>query len=512
MIKVLVSTHNFCVLNPQGNIRQQVIQFIGRLIYRNAMRNSKGQVISDNSKTFATTTKSRKEFRFHINVLEDFIAFMSDVGINVSEFNFVTVPLKEPVVIALNPNKDVVPRDNQVSVVDFIIDKEKTNCKLVPLPTGQGKTICALLGITHIPYRTIMILKLSYINRWIPDTKKVLGLEDEDILTVTGGGQLRALISRVMSGELNFKVALISNKTYQSYISEYELYGEDLLNMGYDCLPQDFFDSLGVGWRIIDEVHQDFHFNFKLDLYTNVKHSVSLSATLMNNDPFLEDMYKIAYPTKLRYQGSKIVKYVNSTAVIYTIEDGVNVRTNFRGTKSYSHIAYEESIIKNKLLLSNYLKMIDDIVFEGYIQKKSEGDKLAVFAASIDMCKKITAFLKETYPELTVEKYTAEDDYKNLIDSDIRVTTIQSGGTAHDIPNLTTVILTVSIDSIQANVQTFGRLRDLGDRQTRFYYLVNDNVKKHFMYHLNRKKMLESRAKTYRETRYASPLKGYKNR
>lgn len=512
MVNILVSTHNYCIVNPQGNIRKTIINFLLRFLHRSVMVNQQGKIISDNSKIFATKTKDGKEIRLHINTLEEFKSYLLDCGVSLNEFNFINVPLKEPVLIELNPNKEIVPRDYQIPVIDFIKNKESTNCKLVPLGTGQGKTICALLGITHLQYRTALIMKPSYIHRWVPDVVNVLGIDPTDVITVNGSAQLKMLISRTMSDDLFFKVVLISNKTFQSYISEYELYGEDLLNLGYDCLPQNFFDSLGIGDRIIDEVHQDFHFNFKLDLYTNVKHSTSLSATLINNNPFIEQMYKVAYPIDKRYLGSKINKYINSIAVMYTIEEGVKVRSTHHGSKNYSHNAYEDSIIRNKLLLSNYLNMIDDIVYDGYILRREPGDKLAVFASCKRMCTLIAEYLSEQYPELNVKRYIAEDPYENLIESDIRVTTIQSGGTAHDIPDLITVILTVSVDSIQSNVQTFGRLRQLKNKEMKFYYIVNSNEKKQMIYHTNRMKMLQNRAATFKEINYSKVLKGYKNK
>ena len=70
------------------------------------------------------------------------------------------------------------------------------------------------------------------------------------------------------------------------------------------------------------------------------------------------------------------------------------------------------------------------------------------------------------------------DPYENIIEPDIRVTTIISGGTAIDIPNLRTLILN-NIKSPVANLQTMGRLRDLQNRDVKFYYLYSEQIAKH---------------------------------
>ena len=67
------------------------------------------------------------------------------------------------------------------------------------------------------------------------------------------------------------------------FIDEYEVKKSN--NM-YGCNPEDFFNLINVGIRLIDEVHQDFHLNFKIDLYTNVKKTISLSATLQSDNKF----------------------------------------------------------------------------------------------------------------------------------------------------------------------------------------------------------------------------------
>ncbi len=217
-------------------------------------------------------------------------------------------------------------------------------------------------------------------------------------------------------------------------------------------------------------------------------------------------MYEIAYPRRFRYYSTNIRKFVDSTAIFYSINPKYKIRSTRRGTNTYSHIEYEESVLRNHKLAKDYLEMISYYTKHAFIESMKPEDKLIIFAGSIKMCSHIADWLKKSYPDISVAKYTGEDDYTNLIEPAIRVTTIGSGGTAHDIPNLTTIIMTVSVDSVQSNLQSFGRLRYIPDKELKYLYTVNINEPKQMAYHRGRSKMLQDRALSYKVIQYHKEL------
>ena len=107
---------------------------------------------------------------------------------------------------------------------------------------------------------------------------------------------------------------------------------------------------------------------------------------------------------------------------------------------------------------------------------------------------------------MTIEKCSAGDPKENLYDSDIRIVTPGMGGTNHDIKMLTTVILTVAMDTIQGNIQTFGRLRNLRkqgiERDVRFLFFNCSDIDKHYTYYQSKNKMLKKRSATLRDVTY----------
>jgi hypothetical protein len=257
--------------------------------------------------------------------------------------------------------------------------------------------------------------------------------------------------------------------------------------------------------RVIDEVHQDFHLNFKIDLYTHVQRSVSLSATMISDDPFVERMQNLAYPSDLRYQGQAYDKYIATRAVFYQLADPSKVKWKAHNG-NYSHNVYEHSIMKNKTMLDNYVRIIFRLLETTWLKDGyyKPGDKAIIFCASIDFCTLLTERLKYHFTKHSVERYVGSmnDPYDNLMNPDLRVTTHGSAGTAVDIPGLTTTVMSLALRSSSGSLQNLGRLRVLDDgREPLYVYMNCSDVPKHIDYHEHRMKLLEGKTTNLRVDR-----------
>ena len=363
-------------------------------------------------------------------------------------------------------------------------------------------TFTALQALSILKKRTVIIIKPMFIEKWIDDIKKTYDdIEIKDIMVVKGSAHLMSLLDQAESNELTCKFIIISNKTIQNWLKIHERYRDGAETLGYTSQPETLFEDLGCGVRLIDEVHMDFHLCFKIDLYTHIERSISLSATLVSNDDFVAKMHEIMHPSPTRYADQKLNQYINSYVVYYNFQDPTKVRTTEYGQTNYSHTALEKSIYKHKPTLNNYLNLINYTIQIGFVKNPRPKKKLLIFASTIDMCGLIADYLQRMYPEYNVKRYVAEDPYEeNLMNSDICVSTLGSAGTAVDIPNLTNVILTVAVDSIQSNIQSLGRLRQLGpDDKTEFHYFTCLDFPKHLEYSYRKKEMLGRYAKTFAE-------------
>ena len=226
---------------------------------------------------------------------------------------------------------------------------------------------------------------------------------------------------------------------------------------------------------------------------------MSLSATLLADDQFVNKMYDIAYPTRLRYVPPLYHKYVNAVAVLFTARDPGRIRTKEYGSNNYSHTAFEKSILKDPLMLSSYLNLIERVYKGAYIDNYKPGYRSIVFCASIEMCTRVKDYLKAKYHDLEVLRYVEEDPWQHVLDANTLVSTLQSAGTALDMDGLSTVIMTTAISSSQTNIQGFGRMREPKDGSTpTFLYFVCDSVDKHVEYHERKRVLLQERAMAYK--------------
>lgn len=358
-------------------------------------------------------------------------------------------------------------------------------------------TFCAMAALAQYSTRFVAVLKPKYVEKWVDDVVKITESVKSDVLVVAGQAGLMKLLAAALSNELEERVVIVSNRTLQNWISLYEEKGDETLTLGYSCRPHEFFPLLKAGTRLVDEVHEDFHLNFKIDLYTHVPVSISLSATLISDDPFVAKMQEIAYPKSIRYTGLPYDRYIHSFAVMYNVAQPELIRTTEYGSTTYSHHVFEQSIMKHKHFLVSYLAMIKDLAERYFFSTFQGGDRLLIYCTSIKMCTIVTDYLLREYPNVDIRRYVEKDPYENLMNARVSVSTIQSAGTGHDIAGLMTVIMTPAVSSRGSNIQGYGRLRKVPDRQTQFIYTTCTDVPKHIKYHEQREMLLKIMAKEH---------------
>ncbi|MBB5409359.1 hypothetical protein HDG34_003300 [Paraburkholderia sp. HC6.4b] len=494
-LRLSVRSHHFVVdrMSPQG---REVVEKFARQFIQYGRRRRGRRYISGRLHDYFAWREDHRECRFHINVLERFEQHLVGCGIG---HESLIERIEEPVPVAREINVSIrdrwTLRDYQEPAVDYITADGEPRSRFIGLQTGKGKGIVSLFGISRLRLRTLIEVLPKYIEKWVLEIREICDVELEDVMVVRGVRHLKALLAMAASGTLHSPIVIISSKTLQRWINVYERHGETTLQMGYACLPDQLMGWLGAGLRLIDEVHEHFSMQFRFDLYTHCQRSLSLSATLLHSDGFLNRMYEIAYPTPTRYKSPAYDRYVRVTALFYRFRHPERIRYRDPLTKNYSHQRFELSVMKDPELLHRYLDLIDGIVRMRYLEGHIPGERLAVFFTTVAMCTRATEFFRGRHPHLDVRRYIEEDPFENAITPDIRSTTLLSGGTAIDIPNLTTVILAIALSSVQANLQVLGRLRRLtSGRVPEFIYLNCMDIIQHRVYHERKVELFRYRA------------------
>lgn len=487
-MKIDVYSHHFTVYTGETYFFSPTNQLMNEFLKRNVQWDYKKQGWGHDAKVtreikakFFVTDKDNKEYRIHINQLQSFLEHLNNHGYNdytllyhnPEQLNF------QEVITSLKSHFTLRPL--QVEAVDYCTSPNPIlstvppwpyPAKLVELQTGEGKSIVSMETASRMKSRFVMVIRAQYLQKWYNDILEAMDISPEEIYMVQGGDALRDVLQLGVNNQLdNYKAIVVSNKTFQIYLRQFEEYGNEI---DYPIMPYDFCTTLGAKVLLVDEGHQDFHLNYKIHLYTHTQLSVTTTATLVPDDPFLKKMARIVYPESLRFKPEDQEGFIQYRAFFYRFWNPKFIKTkNFKG---YSHVEFEKSILKHAPTKRHYFAMLASIIENEYIRYIDENKvdksqfKVIIFCSLIKMCTELTEFLQERFRALDIRRYVGEDPYENLIEPDIRVTTPGSAGTAVDIPGLYLGINTVAMGSSQQSKQTIGRLRRRKDGIQPVYY------------------------------------------
>lgn len=502
VVRIDVYSHHICVNKFSRSLRDALLEYCKAVVAQYGLKKIRGSFSRAILKVYVGITADREEFRFHRHQLNDLVYYLAQKGFNRSQMWIVNHPLYKPTTVEYTYIDQRKPHDYQEPIIDYIISPGYS--KVVTLDPGRGKTFIALSAIRDLEVRTFFVIKPMYIEKWIEDAKVAFALEKGDILVIKGSKSLKNLMAMAVEGTLTAKLILCSNATFYYYLKDYEEARLKLPLLGYPIYPYEFYEKLDIGFRVIDEVHQDFHLNFRQECYTHVPKTLALSGTLESDDSFITRMFNIMFPAEIRYKHNVRDIYLLVEALIYKMPEAESrLKYINKALKTYSHVLFEQSVLKNPVLRKGYINMICDIVLNRFVTQALPGQKLIVYFSTVAFCTVMAKELQRRHPTLKVNRYVSEDDYMEMLEADIIVSTLKSLGTAMDVPGLRVVLMTDAINSRQANLQCAGRLRklkDWPDTTPEFLYLVNADIQRHRDYHVKKQDIFRGRVVAHRVT------------
>lgn len=363
-------------------------------------------------------------------------------------------------------------------------------------------TFTSLKASEQLGKRLLVMVLGRYKEKWVEDVVGAYG-DTAKIILVKGLAHLVQLIQSAKEGGDIGDVIIVTTTVMQNYISEWENHaGQQIDGM---VPPEEIYETLGVGVRIIDEAHQHFHAVFKNDLYTHCPKCIYLTATLESNEKFMRSMYETMWPAKIRTQSLKAPMYDNTIALYYQHMNPDRIRCT--GQQGYSHMVYEQSIWRHVPSRCQYLDMIGDVVETYFLPIYEPGKKMLIFCSLVDTCIAVARYLNKRFEEKKwqISKFVAGDP-KSVIDTnDITVSTLGKSGTALDIDGLVICYMAVALAEPKANIQAKGRLRDLSKKPgfehivPKFLYSVGIDIERHQIYHREKKELFKSRTLSHVE-------------
>ena len=450
-------------------------------------------------KTFVVYSRGGREFRIHNGQFKRLMEIMAMMYVPITSYEIVERPMYDGDGIDINILPEFKLRGQQPEAVQFI--EEGGVSPLLKVPMGGGKTLMSLYAAAKRKKRIAIVVLAGFVDKWVGDLQKCTDIQLNEICVVSGSDGLERSSNYPGSGLAMPKAFVISLNSVGRWLTNHEAQPDDDPLPGFSSSPDKYFEHLGVGTIIFDEVHMHPHAIYRIFSYVHVPKTIALTATLETKDPVLRKVQSTMFPKSERFDEIKMKQYIDVVACNYQIAElgRTKIRTSEYGSNSYSQTAFEKSIISDRVVYPQYMKMVIDLIRESYIDKRETGDKLIVFTGTKEMATRLLETSKRLWSTLDIRTYLEGDPFENVIVPDIRFTTVIGGGTAIDIPQLTVAIMTNSIDSPNANLQALGRLREIPGKATTFYYLYSPTLKKQKDYHESKKTLFAGRVKSHGE-------------
>ena len=363
------------------------------------------------------------------------------------------------------------PREAQLPVIDVMTDSRYRVG--ISTATGSGKTISTLASIVKNG-KCAMVIVSGLTDQWVRQALNFTNV-GERVVLVQG---IQSLM-RLMEQDAKPDIIVFSLETLRRYVNREE---------NYQDLPpyEKFIEYFGVDMKIVDECHMNFHAITIIDLYSNIRKNIYLTATFTSSNPQTRRIFNMVYPESMIYGANIRKRYIRIWS--YTYRMFVPEKA-FMRQRGYSHIALEKYLYKRPHKLNHFFEtVLYPIVNSHYESKCEPGQKCLVYFETINMVMAARQWFEKTYPNRKVGVYIGGSEDEAYNKYEIICTTPGKAGVGTDIKNLYVLINTISFKSVTLAEQMPGRLRELPDGTTpEFIELVNSCVGPQMMHRVERR-------------------------
>lgn len=422
---------------------------------------------------------------------DDLAWMLRHAGYEVVESRLADYPLRR---IKVEVKPEFHDRPWQVNLIKQCSNPEP-GLRVLAAQTGKGKTYSAIRAICNLGYASVVIapgLADQWIEKWIEYT----GRED----LVYKIQEFPSLKNLMDDKDLMPGVFVCSTQTMQSYCKGRE---------AYKTLPYnftEFFRHYGIGIKVVDEGHMNFHANVRMDLKCNVPYPMIATATPTQNNKYAKRIFDKIYPENVRYGLEAYDRYVD--VYFYNYSGTVDERRCTR-RRGYSHMLYEKELLRKRTKFEFQVeKVICPAINQHFIPAFKPGYKGLIFVSTVAMAQALTVALQSIYPQLNILEYVGSSDDAVLEEADIFISTPGKAGTGLDVKNLIFVMNTISLQSSVLNPQMIGRLRKIDDKNVVYVDVCDTNLSAHLRHSDVRKQGLKKMSASFHEYRGPNDIQG----
>lgn len=378
-------------------------------------------------------------------------------------------------------------RPEQADATNFLSDP-KTNFKCLASQAGSGKTLMSITAAIRLNYPTICICS-GLVEQWVDAWIRYTNIKPEEIFVIRGNA---TIIDLLQDESCLPKVIIASLETMRDFTQKKGVYER------YPGSFMDLIERKNIGTKIMDEAHMAFHTQVKIDLVSNIKYNIYLSASYERNNKSSNRVFEKVFPPDIRFGENALFKYARVVTASYSLTMSPQAYTQ---AGSYSHFKYEKYILGRDPINKHFLSILKHYLHAEYMRYRQPGDKAIVFFALVKSIAQVVEYLRVNLDGVRVEAYTQEDPEEHL-NADVIITTLKSAGTGKDIPGLITGVNTVSFASRPQCIQMLGRIRFIKDKPLTFVDLHNRSIKPHLKHLNDRLEIYQHRAKVVEATTY----------
>lgn len=355
--------------------------------------------------------------------------------------------------------------DTQRESIAFLIGEgeyrytQKYSQLLLNLAPGAGKTYITSAAMTFFRMKTLIVMHTNNIKeQWLDTFTNMTDLDPALICVIKNSDHVKRLLK---SDKNKYKVYLVTHGTLASYAKR----------NGWDAVHE-FIKHLKIGLKVIDEAHLFFANTMKIDMYSNCKKSIYLTATFERSDYKEQRLFKTCMKNVVRYGEKQVVstrKHIMYLALMYNSHPTLDEQAYMYTLRKFNKNRYSQYTIRCK-------KFFDalEYVIEFFSTKAG---KMLILTTTIEACGDIRKFVEEKLPYKIIREYHSKipsNKKEEALDADIICSTSASVGTGTDIPGLRVLINTESYSSRVTADQVSGRLREFNDHDNTYYIELVD--------------------------------------
>ena len=370
------------------------------------------------------------------------------------------------------------PKPSQVEAIEYLARENPPYNKGLSLMTGGGKTVVAIASIVKRGKAAIVITS-GLTEQWYQSFLKFTNV-GKRIVVIQGISSLMKL----MESDDKPDIIIFSLETLRRYVAREE---------NYKDLPSysKFIEYFGIDTKVVDECHLNFKTNTCIDLRSRIRNNIYLTATFTSSNHQTRKIFNKIYPVSMRYGADVRDKYIDVWSYSYRYFVPDKCYAKLRG---YSHTGYEKYFYKRPTKAEWFFQsVLVPVINDHYDNRCKKGARCLIFFSTLEMIKLAYKFLKTHYPHRKVGVYIGESNDTEYSKLEIIISNAKKAGTGKDIPELYTVINTISYKSETLTEQMLGRLRKLPDGTTPHYIEVVNLMCQPHVHHKAARQMIHKR-------------------